>query len=289
MSALPLRLLTSHGDGNMLDKRLKDKILDKLKHIPSDSISEIEGFDGPPQAVKHLRAGYLCLVENDGLDPNYEQAVVHFKRAAAAGSAAGFYNLGLLTMLGRGLPHDQNVMAAYFLAGAKAGSIESAFSLGMCFALACGVPTNHHKAIVWLKRAANAGHVSSKVSLAVILSLNGQSEEAAFWFKEAAKDCHPKEKLGLGAVFLAGDMVPCQPTQGAKLILEAAEQGQVEAQTLAGLLFASGFGLPRDLDLAFYWLGKAQAANEPLAVAAMAIYLPLQKKLDLLKPVLTIN
>jgi TPR repeat protein len=60
-----------------------------------------------------------------------------------------------------------------------------------------------------------------------------------------------------GHAYLTGQGEPRDATRAAAFFLDAARQGEPQAQFQLGVLFMEGLGVPADVFWAYYWLGQA--------------------------------
>ena len=63
-----------------------------------------------------------------------------------------------------------------------------------------------------------------------------------------------------GYRYLTGQGTDRDATQAARLFLEAAKEGEPQAQYQLGVMHMEGLGVPRDLVWAFFWLDRAAAS-----------------------------
>jgi TPR repeat protein len=72
-----------------------------------------------------------------------------------------------------------------------------------------------------------------------------------------AADVTPGDRFAQGYRHLTGQGVPRDATMAAKLMLEAAQAGEPQAQYQLGVMHMEGLGVPRDLAWAYFWLSRA--------------------------------
>ena len=89
--------------------------------------------------------------------------------------------------------------------------------------------------------------------------------EAAKWYREAADQGDVDAQTVLGNLYLAGNGVRQDYTEAAKWYRKAAEQGITDAQTALGHLYLVGNGVRKDYTEAAKWYGKAAIQGNSLA------------------------
>jgi hypothetical protein len=67
----------------------------------------------------------------------------------------------------------------------------------------------------------------------------------------------------MGLLYESGEGVPRDDVAAAHWHRQAAEQGEVAAQTNLGLMYRDGRGGPEDVALAYAWLSLAAEATDP--------------------------
>ncbi len=77
----------------------------------------------------------------------------------------------------------------------------------------------------------------------------------AEWRAAATQD--PEAQLALAGLYAAGEGVPEDPAEAARLYRLAAERGHPVAQLNLGELYITGRGVQRDLKQAYFWLSLA--------------------------------
>ncbi|HXT50174.1 MAG TPA: hypothetical protein VN811_03985 [Thermoanaerobaculia bacterium] len=121
------------------------------------------------------------------------------------------------------------------------------------------------RGIAMLERAAGAGHKKSAAYLGNVLYYgSAPCREAAPaaalpWLRRAVDDKtrRPDPLFDLGLMLLLGDGVAAAPAEGMALIERAAAFPDLLAVETAGLAYASGLGVPRDLAKAHTYFSEA--------------------------------
>ena len=74
---------------------------------------------------------------------------------------------------------------------------------------------------------------------------------------QAAKQGNVDAQYNLGVMYAIGQGVPQDDAQAVQWYRQTAEQGDAQAQVLLGIAYESGRGVRQDLALAQEWYGKA--------------------------------
>jgi uncharacterized protein len=90
----------------------------------------------------------------------------------------------------------------------------------------------------------------------------GDAARARELWKISAALGYVQSKTTLGTLYLIGRGGPQNPDGAGRLLLSAAEAGDVDAQSIYGMAVYSGEGLPRDLERGRYWLEKAASQGD---------------------------
>lgn len=104
-----------------------------------------------------------------------------------------------------------------------------------------------------------------------ILQAQDQYETAAFWYQRAADKNYPISQLALAKLRLRGNGVAKDPAEAIFLLNGAANAKLASAQTLLGVIYATGHGVPANLDRAIGYL--RQASDRQDADADALLYL----------------
>lgn len=153
---------------------------------------------------------------------------------------------------------SQFQMAAwYFDQAARQGHVSAQFELAEMYQRGLGVEANEESACYWYDQAARQGHAGAKERLEnrEETGLQGSENEQddSFWTEE--------DYLQMGIEYAkSGDQV-----QGAYFVLQAAEMGLLEAQTMLGSLYEFGKGVEEDKGKAALWYGKAAERGDAQA------------------------
>jgi TPR repeat protein len=118
-------------------------------------------------------------------------------------------------------------------------------------------PLNQPRYIASLSKGAEHGNVKAQLSLAMSYAKAGDYGQAAIWYRKAAEQGDVDAQVLLGLLYDLGHGVPQDFTQAASWYRKAAEQGNVDAQYYLGTDYDSGQGVPQDNSLAVVWWRKS--------------------------------
>ena len=105
--------------------------------------------------------------------------------------------------------------------------------------------------------AAEGGDAKAQVSVGTVYAKGEDYEEAAIWFRKAAKQGNPDAQFMLGVMYRGGQGVTQDDREAASWFHRAAEQGEPEAQFALGLMYGTGTGVAKDDHQAILWVRKA--------------------------------
>jgi len=119
------------------------------------------------------------------------------------------------------------------------------------------------QAAFWYRKAAEQGHMDAQHFLGFMYA-NGEGvrpdgQQAVFWYRKAAEQGDADAKYNLGVMYRDGQRVLQDYSEAVSWFRGAAEQGQPLAMTNLGQMYAEGWGVPKDLVLAHMWANLAAA------------------------------
>ncbi len=110
---------------------------------------------GDPKAQNKMGVLYVL---GEGVPQDYTEAVKWYRLAAEQGEAAAQYNLGLMYNNGQGVPQDYTEAVRWFRLGADQGEAAAQFNLGVMYFSGHGVARNYIQAYMWASLAAAQGN-----------------------------------------------------------------------------------------------------------------------------------
>lgn len=209
--------------------------------------------------------------EGGTLDP--AQAPVWYRKAAESGDATAQFILGWENCQGLGVPKDEAQADAWFRkAGEHAYSISQAlalkyppfeelgeilkpgigqefFYIGDNYEEGKDLPQNYAQAAFWYREGAKQGDPDAQSSLGVLYSEGKGVQQdyvlAAAWFRRAADQGYADAESNLGSLYLDGRGVPQDFKEAKQWFEKASNQGSAGALYNLGLIYAKGQGVPQ--------------------------------------------
>lgn len=244
-------------------------ILDKAKGGDAEAQNEVGGWYYRGRHVKQ----------------DYKEALQWWAKAAKQGNVLAIGNMGLCYQTGHGIAADSAKAAKLYQQSikkgnktllkqqdelAKKGDVFSNMLMAACYQKGIGVAKDDSKAVPYLTTAAGKGVVSAQRDLALILLNAKKPAEAAKWFKRGADNHDNTCLFYYGRMLLEGKNVRQDKKQGANLLLEAANNGFVQAMYHLGNCYAAGEGVTKNEEQAVKWYKLAAgkgAANAQWTLA----------------------
>jgi TPR repeat protein len=200
------------------------------------------------------------------------EAVHLFFKAAEAGSARALGAIGELHELGIGLELNAKEAMLWYRRAAAAGDAESRARLGLMLINSQAVGSLKD-GVELIQKAASQGNPFGQFALGQ-LQLQGlgvaRDDDAAIQsLLAAAEQQVPAANRLLGELYLEGRLVHRDPATAATLLVEAARVGDVAAQTQLGALYRDGEGVEPDVLEAVYWFERAAERGDAQAMGSL--------------------
>jgi TPR repeat protein len=227
-----------------------------------------------PAAIARAKftMGMQYFKGEDGVDKSHETAVMLWRQAASH-SAQAKHGLAICLFTGQGVQKNMQEAHNLFLQSAKQGLVESMLRVGACYDQGLGVEKCEGEANLWFRMAADKGSAVARAAIGVrhykaarmqrgnILS----GKEAVKWLELSVKQGCKQGLLYLGLCYGYGVGVKANRIRAFTLFLEAANQGQVQAQTKVGECYYYGLGVVKNRRVAVTWWIKARDHGSVLA------------------------
>ena len=215
--------------------KVSDCAVKDLSNQTFDFVEELElCLQDLPEAIKgHLQRvrskrcrqsefllGYHFDVGMPGCEPNTQQAIFWYSRAANRGHVVAQLNLGVLHETG----HQGRQKRDY------------------------------GNAVLWYHRAASRGHSGAQFNLGRLF-WSGKGVERDFkssfrFFKRAGKQGHAMALTNVGAMYMSGNGVPQNAAKARKWSMRAAVKNNAVAHHNIGVMYEQGLGGPANMDKA---------------------------------------
>ena len=175
--------LSFFNDSNDLEFGIKEIILGF--GVPSYFLYYAfwQGRNRIPETVKKAESGNLesqlqlanyYRWEMKG-DPNFEEALKWYMKAAEQGDASALNNLGCMYLVGDGVEADAEKGFKLLYKSAEIGNDSSQYNVGLMIHEGVGTITNKEEAVKWIRLAAEQGHTEAQTMLNNITKEKGQS------------------------------------------------------------------------------------------------------------------
>jgi TPR repeat protein len=215
------------------------------KGVKKDSAKAAFWFQ---KAAESGNAGRLrSMPSRDDSPEDCAHSAFIFFSSASNSSASAQLTLGVMYAFGRSVPNDPSEAARWYLKAAEQGNAIAQSSLGFMYANGHGVPKDLSEAVKWYRKAARQGIARAQCILGFIYANgDGVPKDSAIadgWFQQAAET----GKLGDQRTIYTKDYdAPQKYTGAVQRFLEAAEQGNAEAQFALAQMYCEGEGVPKD-------------------------------------------
>jgi TPR repeat protein len=131
------------------------------------------------------------------------EAVADYELAARKGQSLGQYNMGVLSLLGQGVPQDPRKAAEWFEKAAAQDEPNSQVNLGVIFFQGAAGDQDYGLALKWFRKAAEQDNVPALDYLALIeekgLGVPKDHARAVSWYRRAARLGDPLARKALEA------------------------------------------------------------------------------------------
>ena len=147
-----------------------------------------------------------------------------------------------------------------FLKLAEKGHVRSQMYVGEAYAQGRGVEQDFEKAIEWYEPAAEHGDRDAQYNLAVCYQKNHAKQnhdKAVEWYIKLANEGNLKAQSNLGSCFEHGWGVQRDINMAFTWYKKAADGGDAQAQYNVGVLYYNGQGVLEDMNAAKEWFTKS--------------------------------
>lgn len=199
-------------------------------------------------------------VKGEGVDQDFQQAAIWFRKAVKGNNAEAMFNLATIYEKGQGVHQDYNQATDWYRKADEQGHKAADSRIDLI-----------DEVLAALDCAAEEGRPEEQAALAELYA-NGngvpQSEvQAAEWYRKSADQGNAKAQQKLGLVYAEGKGVPQDDAQAVAWYRKAIDQDYAPAKyALAGMYF-KGKGVAKDKVQAYAWLSLAAAQGDGNAIA----------------------
>ncbi|MCP4699852.1 MAG: sel1 repeat family protein [Gammaproteobacteria bacterium] len=246
--------------------------------IPAKNLGEnislsvdVDGYEANPlnEAFERSKRIYVALKKKVSRNNTHQETEKELlKKAAENGDVNAQATLGKAYLEGeKGLPTDYRKAYKLTEKAAMQGHPEAQNNLGVMHAKGWFVSQDYEKAAKWYKKSAEQKNPVAQVNLAGLyakgLGVKKNEKKAAKLIRSATEH---GDFTGLSSLALSGSksIIADDIQEWVKLLLNLAEEGDVDAQFNLGVIYGEGRSLQKDIQQAIEWLCKAgnQGHNE---------------------------
>lgn len=205
---------------------------------------------------------------------NFEQAQMHWEKAAGENDPAAIRNLAGLHMSGVLGEPDLERARALFERGAELGDAGSQLSLGYIYLNGLGVPTDSDRARMYFEAAADAGNIEARFmrsQMAFEDGAQGEDLQKALNDLRAAADAnHPPALARVGDLLRTGTYTKQSIQDAIRYHEQAAEFGYIQSANALGEIYLFAETGEVQMVEALQWFEKAASEGSVAAAYSLA-------------------
>ena len=245
-----------------------------------------------------IMSRYSLLEENDP-----EQALIWFKKAAAANDTKAQMYCAAAYLFGVGVKKNSDAARAYYISAARNGDSIAQYALAENF-IDSRQAANKKLGLIWLNKSVAQGNPQAQLKLGELYSTGNlvtkdaakgkelidlsiaqgyvpaiyklgelarrenKLVEAQDWYKKAADKNYSPAQMALAQLYLEPGTPLFSPHDGFLWMLKAAEAGSVDAQLALANLYKEGKFIARDETLATEWQQTAKETAQGSSTSA---------------------
>ena len=207
----------------------------------------------------------VCYILGVGTRKNAVEAAKCFEIAANAGNTAAYRNVGRVYQYEKEVM-DYDKAFYWYKKAAEAGDAYAYNDLGVCYQNGIGTIRNIDESFSWYKKAANAGNIVAYRNLGLLYQKETKDLTEAFrWFKKAADAGNTDAYNDVAIYYQNGRGTARDLTEAVKWYEKAVEAGNKAACYNLGLVYENEDEV-KDLIKAYSWYEKAADAGNPDAM-----------------------
>ncbi|MDF3834913.1 tetratricopeptide repeat protein [Cupriavidus basilensis] len=197
-----------------------------------------------------------------------EPAATTLQARAKSGVAMAQRRLGMAYFNGVCVKANEKAGAAWMRKAAEQGDMDARNEVGSLYLEGNGVSKDPKEAMRWFRLAAEQGDAHAQYSLAQMYyfaeGVPKDDREAVKWVRKAAVQGHAGAQASLGAALIHGEgMVLRDRREGAEWLRKAAMQGNTTGQNNLAGAYENGWGVPRNMVLAYAWVLLSTSEAKP--------------------------
>lgn len=208
---------------------------------------------------------------------DYASAARDWNAAAKLGNGAAMYNLGVMSLTGKGAPKDVAAAARWFKASADAGHSGGMVNWALCRLNGFGTARDEADGFRILQQAANKGSATAMGMLAEAY-LRGRgapadARQAAGWLQKAVDAGDGPSIAQLADLYEQGQGVPRDARRAFNLYQRAATAGDTDAMVRLGYAYEDGEAVMKDEVQAATWYQRAAELGNSEGMSSLAVML----------------
>ena len=208
---------------------------------------------------------------------DYRAAARDWTAAAGQGNGAAMYNLGVMSLTGKGAPKDVPAAAKWFKASAEAGHSGGMVNWGLCQLNGFGTAKNEAAGFQWIQKAAEKGSPNALGMLAEAYyrgrGVPADARQGAAYLQKAVDAGDGPSIAQLADAYERGDGVAADQRRAFGLYQRAALAGDPEAMVRLGYAYEDGTAVRRDDVQAATWYQRAAELGNTEGMSSLAVML----------------
>jgi TPR repeat protein len=206
---------------------------------------------------------------------DYAAASRDWSAAASAGNGAAMYNLGVMSLSGKGATKDIAAAARWFKASAGAGHSGGMVNWGLCLLNGFGTAKDEASGFRFIQDAANRGSANAMGLLAEAYyrgrGVAADPRQGASWLQRAVDAGDGPSIAQLADAYDRGDGLVRDGRRAFGLYQRAATAGDTEAMVHLGYAYEDGEAVPKDEIQAATWYQRAAEAGNSEGMSSLAV------------------
>lgn len=188
----------------------------------------------------------LLYVNGQGVDKDYQQAHKWFHIGANQRHSDSCKNLYEIYSKGLGVTQDYNEAIKWLTIASEEGDRGAQTDLGLLYSKGIHIPKDIPEALKWLTLAGEAKDESALYELISIYEKLNDFKQLHHWFSIKAEMGLADGQVNLGLLYVRGQGVIQNFSEGVKWFQLAVDQNNLWAQGELGRLYVDGEGIPKD-------------------------------------------
>ncbi|HET6971930.1 MAG TPA: caspase family protein [Phenylobacterium sp.] len=206
---------------------------------------------------------------------DYKAAFRDWTAAAGQGNGAAMYNLGVMSLTGKGAPKDIGAAAKWFKASADTGHSGGMVNWGLCRLNGFGTQKDEAAGFQWIQKAADKGSPNAMGMLAEAYyrgrGVSPDPRQGAAWLQKAVDSGDGPSIAQLADAYDRGDGVAPNPKRSFELYQRAALAGDTDAMVHLGYAYEDGKVVRVDPIQAATWYQRAADAGNSEGMSSLAV------------------